>query len=401
MFNRKSDQFDNILNDCLERMLVQGGSIEECLVQYPQQADELRPLLETALAASRDTLAIKPRPEFRARARYQFHASLQEAATKKQRRPFSWQLRWAVMASLTLVLLTGSSVIAAASNSMPDSPLYQVKLATEQVQLFLTPTAEGKAELYAKLADKRVTEIVNMAETGNVRLVEITTERLDDNLTMVANISTSTLSEGNFFWGVEETLTKPTPNKMVTATVGGGAPSEGGATVTVTVSVTVGGSSPEGTTETQSLETTRTDTTTIAGGGTPTSTTSVTEAGGSNTSEETPTVTTTVTVTVGSGGIFTPGETESPTSTVSTSYDSTTTLAPVTTETADTSSVSVEQPCTGGNDLALQLQEDSISNLAALYEALETAPEEVKPALLQAIAVLENGYDNAINANAQ
>jgi hypothetical protein len=186
MKNRK--EFDNILEECLERILTGGETIEQCLASYPEQATELEPLLQTALSA-RETLAIKPRPEFRDRARYQLRTALQEMEEKRQRRFsfFNWQPRWAtaVIAVLILVLASGSTV-AAASGSMPDEPLYPVKLVTERVQLALTPSVLGKAELHAKLADKRVTEIVKMADEGRLELVEQTARRLNEQLMVVA-----------------------------------------------------------------------------------------------------------------------------------------------------------------------------------------------------------------------
>ena len=64
------------------------------------------------------------------------------------------------MAILLVVCLVGGGTVFAASGSMPDSPLYPVKLATEHVQLALTFSDIGKAEANARLADKRVQEIV-------------------------------------------------------------------------------------------------------------------------------------------------------------------------------------------------------------------------------------------------
>ena len=79
---KKSSQFDNILDECLERLLTKGETLEQCLESYPKQAAELRPLLETALATKRAS-TIQPHPEFRARAAYQFRSALQ--ATKSKR----------------------------------------------------------------------------------------------------------------------------------------------------------------------------------------------------------------------------------------------------------------------------------------------------------------------------
>ncbi len=178
-------EFDNILNECLERLLVKGESLEQCLERYPQQAAELKPLLETALAA-KEASAIQPRPDFRARARYQFQSALQETASRKSRLSWGWFPRWATVVAIVLVLvLAGGGTVFAAESSMPDSPLYSVKLATEQVRLTLTPSQMGKARLCAELADRRVTEIAYMAGKGDAGQVELITRRLDEKLELL------------------------------------------------------------------------------------------------------------------------------------------------------------------------------------------------------------------------
>ena len=186
----KKREFDNILDKCLERILTRGETIEQCLTSYPEQAAELEPLLQTVLS-TKETLALKPRPEFRDRARHQMLMALRGMEEKRQPRSvlFGWQPRWAtaVIAVLILVLASGSTV-AAASGSMPDEPLYPVKLATERVRLALTPSALGKAELYAKLADKRVTEIIKMSDKGKLKHVERATQRLNSQLTAMATL---------------------------------------------------------------------------------------------------------------------------------------------------------------------------------------------------------------------
>jgi len=181
----KNKEFDNILDECLERLLVKGESLEQCLERYPEQAAELKPLLETALAA-REASAIQPRPDFRARARYQFHSALKEAAAGKGRTSWGWFPRWATVMAIVLVLvLGGGGTVVAADGSMPDSLLYSVKLATEQVRLTLTPSQMGKARLCAQLVDRRVTEIAYMANNGDSQQVEMLTRRLDDKLDLL------------------------------------------------------------------------------------------------------------------------------------------------------------------------------------------------------------------------
>jgi hypothetical protein len=190
---RKSREFDNVLDECLERLLVKGDTIAQCLQSFPKHADELKPLLETALATKKAS-AIQPRPEFRDRVRYQFSLALQEMERKRSR-PFfswSWQARWVPVGAIVLVLLLASGgTVAAAGGSMPGGPLYSVKLATEQVRLVFTPSALGKAEFYADLADRRVAEIARMAGENKPERIEQTTRRLDAYLTKIAALAST------------------------------------------------------------------------------------------------------------------------------------------------------------------------------------------------------------------
>lgn len=186
---RRSKKLDNILDECLERLLVKGESLAACLQSYPEYADELKPLLNTALTAKK-ALDIEPRPEFSARARYQFYSALREAKVRKGRRFFLWRPVWATAVAIVLVLVLGSGVtVAAAGNSMPDEPLYPVKIIAERVQLTLTPSSLRKAELHARLADRRVTEILYLANKGKPERMESATRRLNNNLARIAALS--------------------------------------------------------------------------------------------------------------------------------------------------------------------------------------------------------------------
>jgi len=192
----KSKEFDNILDECLGRLLVKGETIEQCLQSYPEQAAELEPLLRTALAAG-EAVDFQPRPEFRAKARYQFRSALREMEGGGRHSLSGWFPRWATSVTIVLVVLVaGSGTVAAASNSMPDSPLYSVKLATEQVRLTLTPSPLGKAEFCASLADRRVEEILYAAGKGNPRQVEEVTRELDVCLTRLSSLASTQREKG-------------------------------------------------------------------------------------------------------------------------------------------------------------------------------------------------------------
>ncbi len=212
---RKSREFDNILDECLERLLIKGETVEQCLESYPEQADELKPLLQTALVTKKAS-AIQPRPDFRARARYQFRSALQVVEPRRSRPFFGWQPRWATAVAIVLILLlVGGGTAAAAGNSMPDEPLYRVKLATEQVRLALTPSDIGKAQLLTELADKRVAEIIYLANKGKPAQIELTTQRLDTYLSRVATLTTVQEEKGGAILAPAPTAeTPPAPSQQ-------------------------------------------------------------------------------------------------------------------------------------------------------------------------------------------
>ncbi len=190
----KSREFDNILNECLERLLVKGEGIEQCLQNFPAHANELRPLLKLALAA-RKAADIQPRLDFREKARNQFYAALQARELRPSRRflVWNWQPRWAtVLAIILAILLAGGGTVTAANAAMPDQPLYPVKLATEQVGLAFNTSAWAKAEFYTRLADRRVAEMVRMASENKTEWIGPTSRRMNYHLSHIAELASNT-----------------------------------------------------------------------------------------------------------------------------------------------------------------------------------------------------------------
>lgn len=213
----KMNEFDNILDECLQR-LIAGETIEACLSRYPDYAASLEPLLRTAQNTLKAT-DIRPRPEFRDRARYQYQVAIREMPVKEKHSFFAILRPSLATVVVAIVLLAGGSVVAAAGGSLPDNPLYQVKLATEAVRLALTPSDLGKAELNARFADARVDEIIKMADKGDVALVEMTTDRMNQNLIAVADLTSlsKVTAEGASFSSLQAPAATPVPTVTPTA----------------------------------------------------------------------------------------------------------------------------------------------------------------------------------------
>jgi hypothetical protein len=194
---KKDKQLNTILDECLERILVNGETVAQCLESYPEYAAELEPLLQTAMITS-EAVDIQPSPEFKARARFELRVEMAQADERKRRSLFAWQPRWAVVVVtvVIVVLVGGGTVLAADSdNTIPGNPLYAVKLATENVRLAFSSSDITKAELYATLVDRRVAEIERLIERGKTELAQRTVNRLKRYLATMSRLSLAIQSQ--------------------------------------------------------------------------------------------------------------------------------------------------------------------------------------------------------------
>jgi hypothetical protein len=165
--------FTDALDQALE-LLEQGHPLEYCVRQFPEYADELRPLLQ--VSADLQRLADSAIPSFtKATVEPDWDAILAEVPQDRPRR-FGWAAaitrflqelqqhpfqRYASLASaiiiLVVLLLNGSS------NSSPDNPLYYVKRTVEQVEVITTQQPSDRVELHLKLARRRLSELQTLA----------------------------------------------------------------------------------------------------------------------------------------------------------------------------------------------------------------------------------------------
>ncbi|MDO8885389.1 DUF5667 domain-containing protein [Candidatus Oleimmundimicrobium sp.] len=136
------------------------------MAKYPKYSQKLKPLLSTFVA-----LKNVPKPKSSAQFKQTARSRLLEQAKLMKRssffinfaKPKKFSSAMPVFlqvaaAILIVVLLSGGTVMASAS-SLPGDLLYPVKIATEEVQLFLTFNKTAKAELHLKFAEKRLNEI--------------------------------------------------------------------------------------------------------------------------------------------------------------------------------------------------------------------------------------------------
>src|SRR5437867_12458553 len=163
--------FHSILDDCLDAM-QRGESVDGCLSRYPRQADRLRPLLQLAERVRR-TRPVTPRPWAQATSwnLVRRHASDMRAGKRRHLTDAGHGIGWvrpaAVAAALLAALALGTGGTAlAAQNALPNSPLYRVKLATEDVRLWFVFDDKHKADILLAQSNERTSEILAMVSKG-------------------------------------------------------------------------------------------------------------------------------------------------------------------------------------------------------------------------------------------
>jgi len=207
--------FNSILDECLAA-IQQGATLEECMVRYPAHAERLEPLLTLANRV-RSTPPALPRPWPQAAA----WQRVRQRATDLRAEPRSVQLSldysaWLRPVAITVALLlalfgaTGGTVLAA-QNSLPDSPLYRVKLATEDVRLWVVFDDVHKAEILIDQSNERMNEILEMnrqdkavpsnvlsaLRSRNERAADILAEHQDETGLTTTLVQQAEAQEGN------------------------------------------------------------------------------------------------------------------------------------------------------------------------------------------------------------
>ena len=175
--------FEDILAQCLES-IENGESVEACLERYPEHARELEPLLRLAVTLQRtEPPRLSPTAFARGRelvvqaaAAHQRNRHRTGRTTiisffRRGRRAYSrpsrtskWTSQAAAIAAA--VVLTLASTVWASGNSLPGTPLYGVKRATENVQSLLYLSPEAKANWHASLAARRLEEATELQRQG-------------------------------------------------------------------------------------------------------------------------------------------------------------------------------------------------------------------------------------------
>jgi len=166
-------EFETILDYCIDQMQA-GKSLEECLAQFPEYRNELKPMLDMSVHLGK---LETPEPSVATINNALFEigqrAGKQQQTEKKSglflpefiRKP--WVFRSINALLVVVVLFFGLST--ASANSVPGDILYPFKKLTENVQFLLTTGKQDRAELRLTFSEKRLKELSELyRKTGQV-----------------------------------------------------------------------------------------------------------------------------------------------------------------------------------------------------------------------------------------
>jgi hypothetical protein len=166
-------QLEVKLIECLDA-LAQGESVEQILARYPQDAAQLRPLLQTA--AGLPALRMEPSEAVKMRSRQKFMAQADMLRRTSARKSLGFFPRFAtgfVAAGLVAIVLS-TGVVAASGSALPGDPLYGVKRTVENVQLSTSGSPVVRAELQREFEQRRRDETNELLDVGRASEVEFT-----------------------------------------------------------------------------------------------------------------------------------------------------------------------------------------------------------------------------------
>ena len=161
-----NDVPEAVLHECLD-LMEQGKSIEQILAQFPEQADGLRPFLQTT--AQLATLAPQPSLDAKRKSQKLFLAHA-ESLKVTPVRPSAWyRLRQVLLplVSLAIVLILFSvTAVSVSSSAIPGDALYPVKRLVENVRLNQTRDPIMVATLMEEYRQERIREVQSLLRTG-------------------------------------------------------------------------------------------------------------------------------------------------------------------------------------------------------------------------------------------
>jgi len=211
-----SADFATALEACL-RQVASGATIEACVARYPESMQQALLHALSAAQALRGTPR-EPGAAFADRLEHRLRGAV---AVRSQRAHARWA--WLALPSLTawgrpalaaaLVLLvvarTSVGAVQASEGSLPDSPLYAVKTAIEQVNVATAADEPAKLDVRLRQAPQQMSDFLNATRANRPEpMIQRLVARVAETLTLTVDYAMQSQAAGD-----------PEPNRRVRALI--------------------------------------------------------------------------------------------------------------------------------------------------------------------------------------
>lgn len=187
------NEFDVILEECVDLIASGETTLEECLTLYPEYAAQLEPVLCTAVLLQAEREEVAPPPFLRARIRGELQQAIRNSSQKKTgTRLFFWRMGLN-LAVLIFTLLMVNTLFA--QEALPGERLYNWKLTSEKLW---RAVAIDPLETDLRLSDRRIGEYVAVSSDEQRRtevllgynrlLVRFRDEKNEDNRLRILSV---------------------------------------------------------------------------------------------------------------------------------------------------------------------------------------------------------------------
>ncbi len=141
--------------------------------------------------------AATPQASFRTNARIRLLNLLSAPAAAFPRPAMairSQVLRWAGAFALAIFIL-GTGAVYASQSSLPGTPLYPVKIASEKVALGLAPTGQIKTAVATSMIDRRADEVNKLHQEGTTEETRVAVQNYTQTVAEIKNTAEVDLNE--------------------------------------------------------------------------------------------------------------------------------------------------------------------------------------------------------------
>ena len=161
-----SEEFEAILETCIDDIAEGEASLEDCLIRYPQYAAEMEPVLLTATYL-RNAKDVKPSPFLRGRIRAELKYAVRDNPPKGKTPIFFWRMALNFAVLLFALIMTNTVF---AQGALPGDSLYNWKLTSERVWRIVSADPLGTD---LQLSNRRISEYVAVSndETRRARVL--------------------------------------------------------------------------------------------------------------------------------------------------------------------------------------------------------------------------------------